>query len=103
MATNSVIPTCIIEAQEERNVAVVDIPNVFVQTKVESVNDMATIRVRAELIHALLEIAPEVYGTYVTEDKEGNKLLILCYKNAIYGTMVASLLYYRNVLETLFR
>ena len=45
---------CIIEAQEERNVAVVDIPNVFIQTKVESVNDMATIRVCGELVDALL-------------------------------------------------
>ena len=72
--------------------AVVDIPNTFIQTKVESVNDMATIRVCGELVDTLLEIAPEVYGPYVTEDKKGNKVLIFRCKISIYGTMVAILL-----------
>ena len=103
VATESVLLTCIIESQEERDVAVVDIHNTLIQTKVESVNDMATIWVRGELVDALLEIAPEVYGPYVTKDKKGNKVLILPCKNAIYGTMVASILYYRKFCETLFR
>ena len=93
VATDSVLLTCIIESQEERDLAVVDIPNAFIQTKVESVNNMATIRVCGELVDAILEIAPEVYGPYVTEDKKGNNVLILRCKNVIYGTMVASLLY----------
>ena len=42
---DSVLLTCIIEAKEKRDVAVVDFPNAFIQTKVESVNDMATIQV----------------------------------------------------------
>ena len=45
VVTESVLVTCIVEAQEERYVAVVDIPNAFIQTKVESVNNMATIQV----------------------------------------------------------
>ena len=80
-----------------------DIPNAFIQTKVEGVDDMATIRVCGELVDALFEIAPEVYVPYVTEDKKVNKVLIVCCKNAIYRTMVASLLYYRKFCETLFR
>ena len=82
--------TCIIEAQDERDVAVVDIHNALIQTEVENVNDMATIWVRGELVDALLEIAPEVYRPYVNEEKKGNKILILRCKNVIYGTMVAT-------------
>ena len=51
--TDSVLLTCIIEAQKERDVAVVDIPNAFIQRKGEIVNDMATFRVRRELVDAL--------------------------------------------------
>ena len=46
----------------------------------------------------LLDIVPDVYGMYVTADKNiTNKLVAQCI-NAIYGTMVASLLYYCNFL-----
>ena len=103
VATESVLLTCIIEEQEERDTELVDIPNAFMQTKVESVNNMAIIRVRGELVDAILEIAPEIYGPYVTEDKKGNKVIILLCKNTIYGMMVASLLYYMKFFETLFR
>ena len=60
VATESVLLKWIIEEQEERDVAVVDIPNTFIQTKVERVNDMAAIRVRGEPVDVLLEISPEV-------------------------------------------
>ncbi len=42
----------------------------------------------------LVKVAPKVYASYVaTKSKGVNSLLIECY-NAIYGTMVAGLLYY---------
>ena len=96
VATESVLLTCIIDAEEERDVAVVDIPNAFIQTKVEDENDMAIIKVRGVLVDMLVAIAPKVYKKYVTTDKKGNKQLILQCLNAIYGTMMASLLYYRK-------
>jgi hypothetical protein len=45
VATESVFLSCIIDAEEERDVAVVDIPNAFVQTCVENKNDMALIKI----------------------------------------------------------
>jgi hypothetical protein len=36
VATESVLLSCIIDAEEELDVAVVDIPNAFVQTRVEN-------------------------------------------------------------------
>jgi hypothetical protein len=36
VATESVMLSCIIDDEEERDVAVVDIPNAFLQTRVEN-------------------------------------------------------------------
>ena len=55
------------------------------------------------LVDLLIEIAPYVYGPYVKLENKGNKVLILQCLNAIYGTMVASLLYYNKFCRTLKR
>ena len=101
VATESVMLTCIIDAIEGRDVAVIDIPNAFIQTRVEEEKDMATIRLRGVIVDILCDIAPDVYKSYVTLDKKGNKCLIVQCLNAIYGTMVASLLYYRKFTRSL--
>jgi hypothetical protein len=101
VATEAVLLTCIVDAEEERDIAVVDIPNAFIQTKIKNKKDMAIIKIRGVLVDFLLEIAPEFYGPYITKDKKGIKQLIVQCTNAIYGTMVASLLYYRKFCETL--
>ena len=48
-----------------------------------------------------MQIAPEIYGPYVTKDKKGVQTLLVECWNAIYGTMIAGLLYYRNFSESL--
>ena len=101
VATESVLLTCIIDAEEGRDVAVIDIPNAFVQTRVEDEKDMAFIKIRGVLVDILVDIAPDVYGPYVTEDKKGVKQLIVKCLNALYGTMVASLLYYKKFVKSL--
>ena len=95
--------SCIIGADEERDVEVIDIPNAFIQTRVYNEKDMVYIRVQGVLVDLLIEIAPDVYGPYFKLDKKGDKLLILQCLNAIYGTMVASLLYYNKFCRTLKR
>jgi len=101
VATESVLLTCIIDAEEDRDVAIIDIPNAFVQTRVEDEKDMAFIKLRGVLVDILVGIAPDVYGPYVTEDKKGVKQLLVQCQNALYGTMVASLLYYRKFVKSL--
>ena len=101
VATESVLLTCIVDAEEERDVGIIDIPNAFVQTRVEDEKDMAYIRLRGVLVDILLVIAPEVYKKFVSYDKKGNKQLIVLCLNAIYGTMVASLLYYKKFKKSL--
>jgi hypothetical protein len=88
VATESVLLSCIIDAEEHRDVTVVDIPNVFVQTRVENEKDMAFINIRGILVDILVEISPEAYKSYVSQDKKGNKQLLVQCQNALYGTMV---------------
>ena len=101
VATESVLLTCIIDAEEERDVAVIDIPNAFIQTRIEDEKDMATIKLRGVLVDILVEIAPDVYKPYATKDKKGVSQLIVQCQNALYGTMIASLLYYRKFTKSL--
>jgi hypothetical protein len=58
IATESVLLSCIIDVEEHRDVAVVDIPNAFVQTRVENKKDMAFTNVQGILVDILVEISP---------------------------------------------
>jgi hypothetical protein len=78
---------------KNRDVAIVDIPNAFVQTIVEDEKDKALICIRGPLVDILVSIAPNVYGPYVMVGKKGEKQLLVQCLTALHGTMVASLLY----------
>ncbi len=58
--------------------------------------------IRGPLVDILVSIAPDVYGPYVSTTKTGQKVLLLveCL-NAIYGTMVAALVYYKKFVKSL--
>jgi hypothetical protein len=62
---------------------------------------MAFIKIRGILVDILVEIAPDVYKSYVSKDKKGLKQLLVQCQNILYGTMVASLLYYRKYVKSL--
>ena len=101
VATESVLLMCIVDAQENRDVTVIDIPNAFIQTRVEDEADMAIIKIRGILVNILVEIAPNVYKDYVYYNKKGVKQLLVQCQNAIYRMMVASLLYYWKFMKSL--
>jgi hypothetical protein len=44
---------------------------------------------------------PEAYKSYVSQDKKGNNQLLVQCQNALYGTMVVSLLHYRKFVKSL--
>ena len=101
VTTESVLLACIIDAKEGRDVAVIDIPNTFIQMCVQDEKDMAYIRIRGVLVDILVKIAPDAHGPCVMEDKKGTKVLIVQCLNAMYGMMVASPLYYRKFVKSL--
>ena len=57
---------------------------------------MTVINIIGVLVNLLLEIDPELYGPFVTTDKKREKVVIIKFMNSIYGTMVASLIYFKN-------
>ena len=101
VATESVVLTSVMDAKEDRETAVIDVPNAFIQTVVEDKNKRVIVRIRGMLVDILVKIAPEVYKDYVTVDKKGHKHILVECLNALYGTMVASLLYYQKFTGTL--
>lgn len=72
-ATKLVLLSCAIDAKEKRALAVVDIPNAFIQMVVEDNKDKVVIHIWGMMVHVLCKIAPDVYKLYVTFDKRGNK------------------------------
>ena len=79
----------------------IDIPNTFIQTRVEDDKDMAIIKIRGILVDILVDLAPDVYKEFVTTDKKWVKKLVVHCQNELYGTMVAILLYYRKFVKSL--
>jgi hypothetical protein len=57
--------------------------------------------IRGPLVDILVLIAPDVYGPYVSTNKIGQKILIVECLNAVYGTMVAAMLYYKKFVKSL--
>jgi hypothetical protein len=104
VATKSVLLTLIVDAPDEKqDVAIVDIPNAFIQMQVEDKKDWVIIQIRGVVLDWLTKIAPEVYTQYVSVDRKGGKTLLVECMNGIYGTMIAGLLYYRKFAESLER
>jgi hypothetical protein len=71
IATEAILLSCIIDAKEEGDVTVIDIPSAFIQTRVEDEEDMAIIKIRGVLVDILVQIAPDIYKSYVMTDKKG--------------------------------
>ena len=54
VATKTVLLSCIIDEDEDRDVAVINTPNTFIQTRVEDEKDMAFINIRGVLVNILV-------------------------------------------------
>ncbi len=101
VSTKAVLLTLIVDARKGRDVAVIDILNAFIQTQVDDANNRVIIRITGVIVDWLVKVAPKVYASYVATNSKGvNSLLVECY-NAIYGTMVAGLLYYHKFSSSL--
>ena len=83
--------------------AVVDIPKALVQTVVtkKDAEHLVTVHIRGPLVDILVSMAMDVYGPNVSATKTGQKVLTVECLNAIYGTMVAALLYYKKFMKSL--
>ena len=102
VATESILITAVIEALEERDIASADIPNAFIQTKVENDKngDRVVMKVRGELVGILIELDTQLYSPYVTYEK-GQPVIYLHVLKAIYGMLTSAMLFYQKLRKDL--
>ena len=87
----------IIDALERRDVAIVDVPGAFLQTDMDEVVHMV---IRGKLVDALVQLNKQKYSDFVVREN-GSKVLYVKLKKALYGTLRASLLFWKNLTSTL--
>ena len=93
-----IINTCVIDAHEERDVMSVDIPNAFIQTQmpdIEKGEERTTMKITGILVNYLLELDP-TYRKYIVMEN-GRRVIYVVVLRAIYGMLVASLLFYKKL------
>ena len=92
----------IISNHEEREVAIVDIPNTFIQTDnpKKVVYQRGIIKIRGKLSHILVDIVPEVYRTYITYENVKGVLYLELLKLP-YRMLILSVLFYQKSMKDL--
>ena len=98
-ALESVILKSTIDDADERDVAVIDIPNVFIQTRIKDDKDKVVLRLRGKLADLLIKTAPEIYRKHITINRKGETVMYSL--NEIYGIMKAALLLYQKFVGDL--
>jgi hypothetical protein len=93
VAIESVLLLCTIDVKERRNVATVDIPAAFMQTDMEDTVHTVLEGTMAEL---LVKLDPKLYRKYI-QIKKGKPVMYVQLKKALYGTLQASLLFWKDL------
>ena len=96
--TESVMLTAVQEADEGRDVAVVDIPGAFLNAYLEEVVYM---RLEGVVADTLIMIAPEVYGPMANKNSAGVTVLYVQLTRALYGCLKSSLRWYLQLSRVL--
>jgi hypothetical protein len=77
VSTEAVLLTSIVDAHKGRDIAVIDIPNAFIQTRVDDAKDHVVICITGVIVDWLVKVAPKVYASYVATNSKGiNSLLV---------------------------
>ena len=83
ISTEAVFLTAVVDAWENRKVAVLDVPGAFMQVDMD---ELVHVQFRGEMVDKLLEIDHELYSSYVTEE-HGEKVMYVELLKALYGTL----------------
>ena len=94
-STDSIIITAVIDTKQRRDIMVADVPNAFVQTPIDQSGEKIIMKIRGVLVDMLIEMNPELYEKYVRY-VHGKKVLYVRMLKALYGMMIASMLYYKK-------
>ena len=93
VAVDSVMLSCTIDAKEKRDVGTVDLPGAFMQVDMDEIVHMKLEGTMAEM---LVKIDPRLYRKYIQVER-GKPVLYVELVKALYGTLRASLLFWRKL------
>jgi hypothetical protein len=89
--------SCAIDAKEGRDVATADIPGAFMQTNMDQTVYMQIDGMMADL---LVKINPSLYTKYTLKER-GKTVIYVRLKKALYGTITALLLFWKDLSTAL--
>ena len=75
--------TAVVDAWENRKVAILDMPGAFMQVDMD---ELVHVCFRGEMVDKLLEIDHELYSSYNTEE-QGEKVMYMELLKALYGML----------------
>jgi hypothetical protein len=102
-STESIFITATIDAKEFRDVMSSDIPNAFIQASMAATKKgerRVIMKITGILLDLLVSLDPELYGPHVVYE-DGKKVLYLEVIRALYGMLVAALLWYQQFRKDL--
>ena len=103
VAMESIALTTVIDAKENRDIMTADIPNTFIQAhmpKLQGGEERVIMKITGILVDLLVKLAPNVYGPFVVFEN-GKKVIYLQVLRALYGMLVAALLWYKTLKRDL--
>ena len=89
ISTEAVFLMAIVDAWENRKVAVLDVPGAFMQVDMD---ELVHVRFQGEMVDKLLEIDHDLYTSYVTVEK-GEKVMYVELLKALYVSLRATWLF----------
>lgn len=95
-----ILLTCMIDAFERRDVATVDIPGAFLQTKMPEDEEDVHVVLDGRMAELLAKIAPETYQKYI-HHRRGQAYIYCKINVALYGTLKAALLFWKKLTGSL--
>ena len=101
-SVESILMTSVIDAEEERDVTIMDIPNAFIQTemKYEEGESRVMMKLQGIIVDMLVQMDPDLYGPFVVYEN-GKKTIYTLVLKAIYGMLESALLFYKKLKKDL--
>jgi hypothetical protein len=96
VALESVLITATIDAYEERDVAIVDVPGAFLSADMDKEVIMT---IRGRLAELMVKAAPNIYRKYITLDANNQPILYVKLQKALYGCLRSALLFYEKLVR----
>ena len=86
-----------IDALENRDVAVLDVPGAFMQADID---ELVHVRFTGEMVRMLLQIDEQMYSEYVVTER-GEQVMYMELLKALYGTLRAARLFWQKLSKQL--